>query len=83
MQKNESTFYTACGHNCGSGQQCVLKGHLKDGALVGVEPDDRYNPGIGREDAILSDDDLLKERLQRRPCPKMLVYQLGSSLPFY
>lgn len=42
--------------------------------MVSVEPDDRYNTGVGREDAVLSEEDLLRVRLQRRPCTKGLVF---------
>jgi anaerobic dimethyl sulfoxide reductase subunit A len=42
--------------------------------VVRVEPDDRYNTGVGREDEVLSEQDLLKSRLQRRPCTKGLVF---------
>ena len=73
-QKGETTVYTACrGENCGAQSQCVLKAHIKNGVVVAVEPDDRYNTGIGREDEVLSEQDLLKVRLQRRPCPRGLV----------
>ncbi|MBI4332203.1 MAG: molybdopterin-dependent oxidoreductase [Chloroflexi bacterium] len=70
---NESFFYTACVNNCGGGS-CVLKVHVGDGAVVNVEADDRYNPGVGREDAVLSEEDLLKGRVQSRPCPKAFVF---------
>ncbi len=70
----DRTVYSSCMCNCGSEYHCVFKVHLWDGAVVRVEPDDRYNPGIGREDAVLSSDDLVKNRLQRRPCAKGLVF---------
>jgi len=68
------TVYTTCLCNCGATSQCVIKAHVRDGVVVAVEPDDRYNPGIGREDAVLSKEDLVKTRVQRRPCPKGLVF---------
>ncbi len=74
MQKGETTVYTTCRCNCGSTSQCVFKAHVKDGVVTGVEPDDRYNTGVGREDEVLSEQDLLKIRLQRRPCTKGLVF---------
>ena len=52
----------------------MIKAHVRNGVVVAVEPDDRYNSGIGREDAVLSKEDLVKTRLQRRPCPKGLVF---------
>jgi len=42
--------------------------------VVAVEPDDRYNTGVGREDEVLSEQDLIGARLQRRPCTKGLVF---------
>src|SRR4030042_616671 len=63
-----TTVYTTCRCNCGGTSQCVMKAHVKDGKVIAVEPDDRYNTNIGREDTVLSDDDLIKVRLQRRPC---------------
>jgi anaerobic dimethyl sulfoxide reductase subunit A len=72
--ENEKTVYTSCRCNCGSTSQCVLKVHLKDGVITAVEPDDRYNTNIGREDEAISFEDLIKTRLQRRPCTKGLAF---------
>ncbi|MFC1933129.1 molybdopterin-dependent oxidoreductase [Chloroflexota bacterium] len=72
--EGEETVYSSCHCNCGSDHHCVFKVHIKDGIVVAVEPDDRYNTGVGREDEILSEDDLIKNRLQRRPCGKGLVF---------
>lgn len=72
--KGDKTVYSSCLCNCGSDNQCVFKVRIKDGMVVSVEPDDRYNTGVGREDEILSEDDLIKNRLQRRPCGKGLVF---------
>ncbi len=66
--------YTACRCNCGGAEHCVIKALVKDGRVVAVEPDDRYNPNIGREDAVLADPDLFKNRLQRRPCTMGLAF---------
>lgn len=60
--------------NCGSNHQCVLKAHVENGVVVRVEPDDRYNTGVGREDEVLLEPDLIKTRLQRRPCTRGLVF---------
>ncbi len=54
-RQGKITTYTVCFANCGGNSHCVLKAHLKDGRLVAIEPDDRYNPGLGREDRVLSD----------------------------
>ena len=70
----EKTVYTTCQCNCGATSHCVLKAHVKDGVITAVEPDDRYNPGVGREDAAMSEQDLIKNRLQRRPCVKGLAF---------
>jgi hypothetical protein len=72
--EGETTYYSSCNCNCGSDSHCVFKVHLKDGKVAAVEPDDRYNTGIGREDEVLSEDDLIKNRLQRRPCVKGMVF---------
>ncbi|MFC1905091.1 molybdopterin-dependent oxidoreductase [Chloroflexota bacterium] len=72
--EDEISLYTSCNCNCGSNNHCVLKAHIKDGIVVKVEPDDRYNTGVGREDEVLSEQDLIKARLQRRPCAKGLVF---------
>ncbi len=72
--KGKTTVYTSCLCNCGSNSQCVFKAHIKDGIVVAVEPDDRYNTGVGREDEVISESDLIKVRLQRRPCTKGLVF---------
>lgn len=73
-QGGDQTVYTTCRCNCGSNSQCVFKAHVKNGVVVAVEPDDRYNPGVGREDEVLSEHDLIKVRLQRRPCPRGLSF---------
>jgi len=72
--EGERTVYTSCICNCGSNNQCVFKAHVKDGVVVAVEPDDRCNTGVGREDEVLSEHDLIKTRLQRRPCTKGLTF---------
>ncbi len=66
--EDEEVLYTGCRINCG-GSQCVLKVRRKDGVVTAIEPDDHYNMGIGREDAVLTDSDLQKNRLQLRGCP--------------
>ncbi|MBI5969195.1 MAG: molybdopterin-dependent oxidoreductase, partial [Deltaproteobacteria bacterium] len=42
--------------------------------MIRVEPDDRYQANIGREDQGMVDEDLIRNRLQRRPCTKGLVF---------
>ena len=69
-----TTVYTSCICNCGSTSQCILKAHVKDGVIVSVEPDDRCNTGVGREDEVLSEIELIKGILQKRPCQKGLVF---------
>ena len=59
-QEGETTSYTTCQCNCGATSQCVFKAHVRDGVVVAVEPDDRVNTGVGREDEILSEQDLIK-----------------------
>ena len=79
--KGDSTFYTACRCNCGGNAQCIVKAHVKDGKVVAVEPDDRYNRNVGREDAVMSEEDLIKVRLQRRPCVMGLAFHLYNQHP--
>jgi len=69
----ENVAYVGCNTNCGGGC-CVLKIRLKDGKVVAIEPDDRYNPGVGVEDRVVSDSDLQKNRLQQRGCPMAWVW---------
>jgi anaerobic dimethyl sulfoxide reductase subunit A len=69
-----NTVYTTCQCNCGGNQHCVIKAHVRDGKIVAVEPDDRYNKNVGREDFVLSEQDLLKDRLQRRPCTMGMAF---------
>ena len=52
----------------------MIKAHVKDGKVVAVEPDDRYNRNVGREDEVISEEDLIKTRLQRRPCTMGLAF---------
>lgn len=68
------TVYTTCRCNCGGNAHCVIKAHVKDGKVVAVEPDDRYNKNVGREDSVLSEKELLKDQLQRRPCTMGLAF---------
>jgi anaerobic dimethyl sulfoxide reductase subunit A len=63
------TFYTGCNVNCGGGS-CVLKVHCKDGRIIAIEPDDRYNRNLGREDEVMSKEDFIKNHLQQRGCAK-------------
>lgn len=76
-----STFYTACRCNCGGNFQCVIKANVKDGRVLRVEPDDRYNVGVAREDAYVQTEDLYKVRLQRRPCVVGLSFHKYAQLP--
>ena len=68
LHSGEETVYTGCRINCGA-SQCILKVRVNDGVVTAIEPDDHYNPGVGREDAVLTDEDLIKNRLQLRGCP--------------
>jgi anaerobic dimethyl sulfoxide reductase subunit A len=73
-QQGKTMVYTTCRCNCGGTHQCVIKAHVKDGKVVAVEPDDRLNRNIGREDEAISEHDLIKTRLQRRPCTMGLAF---------
>ena len=71
---SEKIVYTTCMCNCGGNSACVIKAHVQDGKVIRVEPDDRYNRGVGMEDKALTLEDLVKNRLQRRPCTMGLVF---------
>jgi anaerobic dimethyl sulfoxide reductase subunit A len=80
-QAEEKTVYTTCKCNCGGSHQCVIKAHVRDDKVVAVEPDDRYNKNVGREDEAVSEKDLLKIKLQRRPCTMGLAFHKYISHP--
>ncbi|MEM2026074.1 MAG: molybdopterin-dependent oxidoreductase, partial [Desulfurococcaceae archaeon] len=63
----EEVKYCGCYPMCHGGG-CVLKLRVKEGRIVGVEPDDLYNRNVAREDEVCSDVDFVKQRLQQRPC---------------
>jgi anaerobic dimethyl sulfoxide reductase subunit A len=73
FHEGEESVYTGCVINCGAGH-CVLKVRRKNGKITAIEPDDHYNPGVGREDTVLDDKDLIKNRLQLRACPMGWVF---------
>jgi hypothetical protein len=52
--QGEKVIYATCICNCGSNNQYVLKAHIRDGKVVAVEPDDRYNTGekLRRDDVL-------------------------------
>ncbi len=70
VHAGETTVYANCVINCGGNNACILKLRVKNGKLVGVEPDDSVNSGVGREDSVLSDQDLTNGVLQYRPCQR-------------
>ncbi|MBI2917987.1 MAG: molybdopterin-dependent oxidoreductase [Chloroflexi bacterium] len=72
--EGEETVYTGCMVNCGGNSSCALKVRLKDGVVAAIEPDDRYHPGVGREDRLLADRDLVQARAQKRGCPMAWVW---------
>ena len=79
LHTGEEVLYTGCRINCG-GSQCVLRVRRRDGVVTAIEPDDHYNRGVGREDTVLSDLDLVKNRLQLRGCPMgWMFHKLASS----
>ena len=73
LHAGEEFVYTGCVINCGAGH-CILKVRRKNGKITAIEPDDHYNPGIGREDTVLNDTNLMKNRLQLRGCPMAWVF---------
>ncbi|MBU2608630.1 MAG: molybdopterin-dependent oxidoreductase, partial [Chloroflexi bacterium] len=73
-QEGDKIIYHTCMANCGATYQCVFKSHVKDGVVIRIEPDDRYNTGVGREDEVLSEEQIIKTHFQRRPCTKGIVF---------
>ncbi len=73
LHMGEDSIYTGCVINCGAGH-CVLKVRRKNGKITAIEPDDHYNVGVGREDEVVNDTDLMKNRLQLRGCPMAWVF---------
>jgi anaerobic dimethyl sulfoxide reductase subunit A len=64
---DEETKYTSCtGSQCW--KNCIVRVRVKDGKITAAEPDDSINPGVAREDAYISSDDLLKMKVQSRGC---------------
>ena len=80
LHTGEESIYTGCVINCGGGH-CVLKVRRKDGVITAIEPDDHYNPGVGREDTVTTDTDLIKNRLQLRGCPMGWVFHKLITTP--
>jgi anaerobic dimethyl sulfoxide reductase subunit A len=82
MQKHvgEVLDYTGCYANCG-GSCCIFKVRIRDGKITAIEPDDHYNVGVGREDSVASDTDLMKNRLQQRACEVAWVWHKQLTLP--
>ncbi len=80
LHEGEESVYTGCVINCGAGH-CVLKARRKNGVITAIEPDDHYNAGVAREDAVLNDTDLIKNRLQLRGCPMAWVFHKLISTP--
>jgi anaerobic dimethyl sulfoxide reductase subunit A len=60
--------YTSCSYHCLN--NCILKVIVRDGVIVGCEPDDTINSGIPREDGYISDEIINRSMIQNRPCAK-------------
>ncbi len=73
LHAGEETIYSGCVINCGAGH-CLLKVRRRNGKITAIEPDDHYNRGVGREDNVVTDIDLIKNRLQLRGCPMAWVF---------
>ncbi len=74
IYKDCETVYSSCLCNCGSNSQCVFKLFVKDGKVLAVEPDDRLNTKMAREDTYIDETEIFKTNLQRRPCTRGLVF---------
>ncbi|HJX11638.1 MAG TPA: molybdopterin-dependent oxidoreductase, partial [Candidatus Binatia bacterium] len=73
LHRGEEIVYSGCVINCGAGH-CVHRVRRKNGKITAIEPDDHYNPGVAREDNVLTDTDFIKNRLQLRGCPMAWVF---------
>lgn len=65
--EGETIRYTTCYQNGCWDAVCPLKVHIKDGKVVGIEPDDSINPSATREE--LSEQALRQGMVQSRACP--------------
>ena len=74
LKRGVTYKYTTCKCNCGGNHQCILKAHVKDGKVIRVEPDDRYNTNAGREDDAITYEQLIRTHLQRRPCEMGMAF---------
>ncbi|MGI5824671.1 MAG: molybdopterin-containing oxidoreductase family protein [Bacillota bacterium] len=74
LYKDCETVYSSCMCNCGATSQCIFKLYVKDGKVMAIEPDDRLNTDADREDEVIPEEDLLKIKIQRRPCTRGLVF---------
>ena len=68
LHTGEESVYTGCSINCGAGH-CILKVRRKGGRITAIEPDDHYYPGVAREDNVVTEEDVIKNRFQLRGCP--------------
>ncbi len=70
----ETVVYTNCrSSGCGNPpRNCLLKVHVKDGAITAIEAGDPINQGMHRED--LRDDALRAEMIQLRPCVRAYTW---------
>ncbi len=79
MHAGETTAYS--GVTGGSISMGVMTGlykvHLKNGVITAVEPDDTVNPGVAREDGVLSQQQIVKAHLQSR------IKANGYTFPLY
>jgi len=66
--QGETIMYGACSCNC-SGTGCFFKWHVKNGVVTAQEPDDTDHPNVGREDTVMTQQDLDWAQFQRRGCP--------------
>jgi len=65
--EGETIRYTTCYQNGCWDAVCPLKVHIKDGKVVGIEPDDSINPNATREE--LDEQALRQGMVQSRACP--------------
>lgn len=68
-----------CMCKCADNSKCVLKAHVRDGVVIRVEPDDRYNRNVGMQDQAPSWEGLIRIWIQRRARTKGLVFHMYLS----
>lgn len=65
----EEIQFASCSQN-GCFDGCALRCHMRDGKVVAVETDNSIHPNVGREDAVMSEDEIYGGMYQKRACTR-------------